>query len=93
MEGLHIVYQLKKKMVFNDNKLIIEELARKYHTSYEVIKEVVESPFEFMYNTLRDLDKNVDEMPEFRIPRFGTFNLKYQYKKKQNEDKELQHRE
>ena len=62
------------------------ELARKFGTSYEVVKEAVEAPFAFMYDTLRELDKEVDEMPDFYITRLGRFKVKYKYRK-DHEDK------
>ena len=34
-----------KNLIFNDNKIVIESLAREFNLSYEVIREAVEAPF------------------------------------------------
>lgn len=67
-------------MIHNDNKLIIAELARKHGTSYDVIKEAVESPFAFMYEELKKYDKEVDKLPDFKISLFGIFKAKRKYR-------------
>jgi hypothetical protein len=72
----------------SDNKLIIMELAKEYGTSYDVIKEVIESPFAFMYETLKGLDGKTDELPDFYIPRLGRFKVRHKFKVKY-ENKEV----
>jgi len=66
--------------IYNDNKVIIQELARKYGTSYAVIKEAVEMPFEYIYQTLKEIDIDAgDKLPEFYIRNFGKFKVKFRY--------------
>ena len=67
-------------MYYNDNKVIIAELARKYGTSYDVVKEAVESPFAFMYKLLHDIDLEKESLPEFHIPRLGKFKVRYKFR-------------
>jgi len=70
-----------------DERHIITELARKYGYSYEVIKEVVQSPFKFMYKEMSSVDKfSEDEKPEFIIPMWGKFALNYRYRNKEKND-------
>lgn len=71
----------------SDEVLVINMLAEKYGYPRAEIKEVVQSPMAFIYDTMKLIPKDYDEAyPIFHITKFGKFIPKWRYLNKDKDD-------
>ena len=79
-------------------KLLIHKIGLKYNLSDSIIKNIVESPYEFTYNTIKDLKLTGDETKEefeelkthFLYKGFGKLYIDYNlFERKQKQSKNI----
>lgn len=84
----------------SNEKKIIKELSHKYNLSEDIVKEITDSPFEFIRKTIGEIKLNGDETEEefnkkaknFNIPRIGKMYSLYSNFKKINDAKRKKRR-